>query len=126
MRLLVGVTVLALAAACSGAPEGAAPQRPAAGAPPSELRIGLADFDIATSSDTVEAGAVTIDVTNVGATEHDLRIQGDTLDASVPALSPGGTSTVTIRTEDEREVTLWCTLPGHRSQGMEATLAVGG
>lgn len=119
MRVLALVVVLALAAACS-----ATPARPVAGPPTPQLRVGLRDFDIATSSVSVEAGSVTLEVTNVGATAHDLRIEGDGLDARIATLPPGGSSTMTIDTRGEQMLTLWCTLPGHRSQGMETAVDV--
>jgi hypothetical protein len=113
MWVLLAVTV----SACAPTGDPAAPSTVAADGPPADtLAVGLTDFAIATSADRVVDGTVTLEVTNAGATAHDLRIAGDRADLRTDVLPPGGTTTITV--------TLRCTLPGHRRQGMETSLSV--
>ena len=121
MWVLVAVTVSACAP--TGAP--AAPSTVAADGPPVDtVAVGLTDFAIATTADRVVDGIVTLEVTNAGATAHDLRIARDSADVRTDVLPPGGTTTITVATGGEDALTLWCTLPGHRRQGMEITLSI--
>ena len=116
---------LLTASACAGPGDLAAPDRalPDDG-PAAEADVGLTDFAIATTADRVVDGTVTLEVTNAGATAHDLRIAGDRADVRTDVLPPGGTTTITVTTAGQDALTLWCTLPGHRRQGMETSLSV--
>ncbi|WP_370325941.1 hypothetical protein [Euzebya sp.] len=93
--------------------------------PADTIDVGLTDFAIATSAVRLVEGTVTLDVTNAGATAHDLRIAGATTDVRTSVLQPGDITTITVETSGEDTLTLWCTLPGHRQQGMETTMSVG-
>ena len=119
MRRRLLVTVVLAMTACNPAPD-AAP----AGEPAEDLRVGLTDFAISVSAGGVAAGEVDLQVTNAGATAHDLRIEGETLTVAIPTLEPGATTTTTVDTAGSPTLTLWCTLPGHRRQGMETTIDV--
>lgn len=126
-RRQIAVCAVAVAAsACAPTSAGSGAERSATDRPPVDtVDIGLTDFTIATSGVRVVEGTVTLDVTNAGATAHDLRITGDDTDQRTAVLPPGGTTTINVPTTGEDTLTLWCTLPGHRQQGMETTLSVG-
>lgn len=88
-----------------------------------DVDIGLTDFDIVASSTVLSDGDVAFDITNAGATAHDLRV----IDGSSPGtgiLAPGETATLDLDTTGWESVILYCSLPGHRDQGMEITLDV--
>lgn len=117
------VLVLATAAV------GCATDSPAAseGAAASEVRVGLIDYEITTPSVAVRPGPATLEVTNAGRTAHDLRVAGEETDAYLATLEPGESDTIDVDVAaGEDQLTLWCTLPGHRQQGMETTLPVAG
>jgi uncharacterized cupredoxin-like copper-binding protein len=83
------------------------------------------EWDITTSSEVLAEGDIELVVTNAGATVHDLRLVGERTDEHVELLAPGEAATVRLDLESEHQLQLWCTVPGHRSQGMDRSLAVG-
>lgn len=117
-RIATLATALLLASACGGAADDPA------GPPVDTLAVGLTDFAIGTSADRLVPGLVTVAVTNVGATAHDLRVVGADLDVSTATLPPGASTTFQLEVDGERALNLWCTLPSHRSRGMQAALTV--
>jgi hypothetical protein len=96
------------------------------GPPAAQARLGLIEWDITTSAEVLADGDVELVVTNAGATVHDLRLVGERTDEHIDVLDPGEAATVRLDLEGERRLQLWCTVPGHRGQGMERSLAVGG
>lgn len=68
------------------------------------------------------AGTVTLRLENQGAIFHDLRI--DEVPSFVLEADPGVTDEATVDLEPGA-YTLYCSVPGHRDAGMEATLTVG-
>ena len=70
---------------------------------------------------TVASGAdLTINLTNEGALQHDLRLD-DAVGTEV--LDPGGSATLDLGTIEE-PLTLFCSIEGHREAGMELTVEV--
>jgi uncharacterized cupredoxin-like copper-binding protein len=69
------------------------------------------------------AGEVTVTLDNVGIVEHDFLIEemGD-LDV-VGMVDPGQSATGTVELEPGT-YTVYCSVPGHRNAGMQATLEV--
>lgn len=113
MRLLIVVLAM-VTTGCASAAE------PATGPPTDSVRIGLTEWDITTSSTAVADGVITFEVTNAGTTSHDLRISDGTTEQATPVLAPGETASLRLRAGTDIE--LWCSLPGHRQQGMERRL----
>lgn len=91
-----------------------------------ELRVGLTEFDITSSATVLVEGTVTMEVTNAGATAHDLRIAATAVDEHVALLDPGESASLSLDTNGEQELRLWCSVPGHRANGMQRTLQVDG
>lgn len=118
MTRWLAIVLLLAAAGCSSTAQ--QPAGPAA----SNVRIGLLEWDIASSAPTLAPGAVTLEVTNAGATAHDLAVSGEHVDERVRLLAPGERARLQLDLSGEREVELWCTVPGHRQQGMQRRLAV--
>lgn len=115
IRLLVAVLAM-VATGCAGAAE------PATGPPTDSIRVGLVEWDITTSSTAVADGVITFQVTNAGTTTHDLRISDGTNQQATPVLAPGETASLSLRADAGADLELWCSLPGHRQQGMERRL----
>ena len=118
MRRSVLVAVAMAAAACSSV------SAPPTGPPADTIRVGLTEWDIASSAGALTEGQMTLEVTNAGTTTHDLRVSGPGVETATPMLSSGDTATVTIETDAGDEILLWCGVPGHREQGMERRLRV--
>lgn len=117
--ITLGVLLAVAAAGCADAPS--ASDREVA----RQVRVGLVDYEITAPSVAVPAGAIELRVTNAGRTAHDLRVTGEETAAHLATLAPGESETLEVEVAAaEDELTLWCTLPGHRQQGMETTVAV--
>lgn len=87
----------------------------------SEHEVALigTEFAFDPSSITVDAGQeITLVLTNEGVLEHDLVIDGITLDMLV---QPGETTEEKV-TFAAGTYVFYCTIPGHREAGMEGTL----
>jgi plastocyanin len=93
---------------------------------PALTRLGVEtrEFSITPSRTTVAAGVALIQLQNRGEDPHNLRIESSS--GAVAFFDQTGPGTV----EEQRvtlpagSYTLWCTLPGHRAAGMEATITV--
>jgi nitrite reductase (NO-forming) len=116
---LLALLTLLILSGCQG---GAAA---VSGPPVTDARVGLVEWQVATSAGALKAGPVTLQVTNAGTTEHDLRVRGVHVDGHTARLSPGQKTVLSLDLTGERRVELWCTVPGHRAEGMHTTLRVG-
>lgn len=85
--------------------------------------VTLGDLFIEPSDLTVAAGDVTFDVANTGSGPHDLTIEE--LGVATPTLDGGGSAALEVDGLAPGDYTLYCSIPGHRAAGMEATLSVG-
>jgi hypothetical protein len=117
LSALAAAGALAAAACASAAP-------PPSAAPARDVRVGLTEWEIVTSAAVLAPGAVTLTVTNAGATAHDLRVATDARETGVPLLQPGAAQPLRVTVAAGEQVRLWCSVPGHRRQGMETTLQV--
>lgn len=88
------------------------------------VRVGLTEWTIVTSVKEVHPGDVTLLVTNTGATEHDLVVKGRGGEWATHALKPGEQAELHVQAEKSEVLRLWCSEPGHESQGMHTTLKV--
>lgn len=70
-----------------------------------------------------EPGTYTFELTNDGAMQHDLVIEGGDASGSTAVIGAGETDSFTVALEPG-EYTLYCSVAGHRSQGMEVTFTV--
>jgi uncharacterized cupredoxin-like copper-binding protein len=91
-----------------------------------QVRVGLTEWTISTSSSSAPAGRVTLVVTNAGGTEHDLVVRGRAGSWETPDLDPGQQSRLTVRARPGEVLKMWCSMPGHRAQGMHTTLRIAG
>ncbi len=85
-------------------------------------QIGLTEFKIDPATLTVsEDGEIA--VTNNGAVEHNLAIQGTEI--ITKQLGPSESETLSLKGLKKGSYTTYCTIPGHESAGMRGTLVVG-
>lgn len=91
-----------------------------------DVRIGLNEWNIETGPVRAASGDVRLQVTNAGATAHDLVVTGVLGSWATPVLAPGERYELRIRTASGEHLDLVCTLTGHHSQGMHTQLAVEG
>jgi uncharacterized cupredoxin-like copper-binding protein len=81
------------------------------------------EFHVILASKTLPAGTYTFVVKNAGKIQHDLAVQGGTVNQKTPLINPGSTAKLTVKLP-AGTYTLYCTVPGHRAAGMVATLKV--
>jgi len=117
--LLFGVVAVYVAADNGDA---AAPGTAVAAVAPVEVTLG--DLFIEPGALAVPAGDVTLAVTNGGATAHDLTVEE--LGTATPSIDGGGSASLPLGELAAGDYTLFCSIPGHRAAGMEATMSVTG
>lgn len=94
----------------------------ASGAPVT-VEIELGDLYVKPSSIDVPARSeVIVNITNVGAMPHDLKLGGET---GSELIDPGGHATVSLGVVAET-TQAWCTVPGHKEAGMVLDINVTG
>jgi hypothetical protein len=84
------------------------------------------EWTLTLSRPSVRAGSVSIELVNFGMDTHDLVVKRTTPGAKAirfKQLDPRGRGERTLRLTAGRYA-LWCSLPGHKTRGMHATLVV--
>jgi manganese oxidase len=122
--LVVGVlpiTAVGVASVVSGDNGGTATAAAATG--PTIIDVSLTEFAI-DGQLNVPPGPVTLRVTNDGAMQHDLAVDG--LGVGTPMLAAGESHELALGSLGEGTYELICTVAGHRESGMVATLTVSG
>lgn len=90
---------------------------------PVTVDIELGDLYVRPSKIDVPAGSeVIVNVTNAGAMEHDLKLEGQTGTDMIP---PGETATASLGVVGAT-TKAWCTVPGHKDGGMVLDINVFG
>jgi hypothetical protein len=115
-RLVTVAAAVALAALMAAPGEARAPAR---------LMVQADEYSLVLSRQSLVRGPALVQLLNRGEDPHDLRIQrisGSTV-SSVPETRAGGLVETRVRLRTGR-YRLWCSLPGHRTLGMRATLRV--
>ena len=129
--MLAGVVVAlilsaaALIAAASASTGGATAPRVASDAAaglPTQLAVELDEMTISPGDLQLATGG-TLQVTNAGVAAHDLVVEGS--QSAVPILDPGEEHRLELDGLSPGVHTVYCSVPGHREAGMEATLLVG-
>ena len=98
----------------------------ASGAEGEKIDVIARDFEFDPSTITIDsAGSYTFELKNEGSATHALEIEGNGVEAETPEIGGGEEAEVTIDLA-EGEYELYCPVDGHRQQGMEGTITVGG
>jgi hypothetical protein len=76
------------------------------------------------SKQKVTPGRVIVQFVNAGEDPHDLRLRrlGRTAELGLGEIGPGEVANLDTHLHRRSRYVLWCSLPGHRELGMEATL----
>ncbi|MGI8605669.1 MAG: hypothetical protein ACR2L0_00715 [Gaiellaceae bacterium] len=119
MRLIGVAGALAVAALAVSAPAGAAPASPA------RLQVGATEFRFTLSRLQIKRGPAIVELVNRGEDDHDLRLRriGGTKVWKLERTHPGDRAQLSA-SFFAGTFRLWCSLPGHRQAGMQATLRV--
>jgi plastocyanin len=121
LKLAALVAILLLAAACNGNGNDADADANANGDPAAgeTARFVAVDLDFSEAPSSVAAGEVTIEIVNDGGMLHNVAIEE--LGGEVVASANAGESDTGTVTLEPGEYTAFCSVPGHRESGMEAT-----
>ena len=128
MRLLIACVLFVGAtlplAACGSSDDGDGATTAAAAGEVIEISATDFAFDPPTIQ-LDQAGEYTFRLTNDGGTAHALEIDGQGVEEETETIGPGETAELTVELGDG-EYEMYCPVDGHRDQGMEGTLVVGG
>jgi FtsP/CotA-like multicopper oxidase with cupredoxin domain/plastocyanin len=91
--------------------------------PANAVQVSLSEFAISPASISVPLGGK-LAVSNAGAVEHNLTISGTSL--HTPTLKGGDSAVLDVKSLKTGTYSVFCSMPGHKDQGMVATLDVGG
>jgi nitrite reductase (NO-forming) len=122
LALVFGLTGLAVAGDGDHelGPEGGSEGGSESG-PVETVAIELGDFFVKPDSVEVPAGTrLAVDATNTGEAVHTLNLEGED---GTDRIKPGDSQTAELGVIDA-DTDAWCTIPGHREQGMEMTIVV--
>jgi hypothetical protein len=92
---------------------------------PARVQVGADEFGYSLSRNSIKAGPAIVQLVNYGEDEHDLRLRraGGTRTYRIGTVLPGRVGELEARFLPGR-FTLWCSLAGHRTRGMSATLVI--
>jgi uncharacterized cupredoxin-like copper-binding protein len=122
--MLTAVIVFGVESEAKGA-EAKPPAKGGAPAAAHSIPVTESEFKIVLPSLKTTAGKVTFAVKNAGKIQHDLAVTGPGITGTTktPLISAGKSANLTV-TLTAGAYTLYCTVPGHRTLGMVATLTV--
>ena len=97
----------------------------AAATSPARAQASASELHLTLSRPSLRAGTAVIELVNYGEDDHDLALRGvgSARIYRIGVVHPGGRGELKTRLGPGRYV-LWCTLAGHRTRGMVATLRV--
>ena len=129
MRRLLPLTVIVLAvlvpAGCGSDDDGETSGETAAAGGES-VALTATEYKFDPADLTVDAaGTVTFTVTNDGQETHALEVEGNGVEEETDSIAAGESGTLTVDLEPG-EYEFYCPIDGHREQGMEGELVVGG
>jgi uncharacterized cupredoxin-like copper-binding protein len=123
VALLGLFAILALSACGSSSSESGTTGQAAGG---QAVAISETEFKLDPSSVQVDqAGTVTFRVTNDGAVDHALEVDGQGVEEETETIKPGESAELSVDLSKEGSYEIYCPIDGHRDSGMEGTLTVG-
>jgi uncharacterized cupredoxin-like copper-binding protein len=121
VALLALFAALALAACGSNSNQSAS-----SGQAEQTVAISETEFKLDPSSVQVDqAGNVTFRVTNNGAIDHALEVEGNGVEEKSATIKPGESAELTVDLSKDGSYEIYCPVDGHRDSGMEGTVTVG-
>jgi uncharacterized cupredoxin-like copper-binding protein len=111
-RLRISIVALAAAGVVAGATT--------AFSAGTAVKVTATEMKFALSKSSVPKGAVSFNVTNKGAVDHDFKISGK----KTAMLKAGKSGVVKVTFAKAGKYAFECTVPGHKAAGMKGTLTV--
>lgn len=122
--LVAGLILSACSSSKGGGDTGSTPAAsPSAGG--TAVQVTEKEFSIALAQQNFTAGRYTFQVHNSGQASHNLTVDGPGVeDQATSTLDPGGSGQVTV-TLQTGTYKLYCSVDGHKDQGMLVNITVG-
>jgi uncharacterized cupredoxin-like copper-binding protein len=127
-RVWILIPVLALAG-CGGGSNSSSEETQGGGAVLRTIPISEKEYSITPSMVNLDkAGTYEFKVTNDGQITHAFNVEESEGGAETESgnIDPGQTKTVRFTFSGDGSFEMYCPIPGHKEQGMEGTIAVGG
>ena len=113
-------------AACGGSSNKSGAPSSSTGSPQQTISLSEKEFSITPKTVSVsKAGSYTFDVKNNGQITHALVVEGNGAEQKTGDIQAGGSTTLTVNLK-KGSYEVYCPIDGHRQNGMQASLAVGG
>ena len=126
-RVWILVPAALLFAACGGSSNKPAASSTGTGPALQTISLTEKEFSITPKAITVsKPGTYTFDVTNNGQIPHALVVEGNGVEQKTGDIQPGGSATLAVDLSKKGSYEVYCPIDGHRQNGMQAALAVGG
>jgi plastocyanin len=120
-RLALAGLLLALGLAGCGDDEGSS------GGQQGTIDVRLSEFALDPARISVdEPGTYVFRAVNDGRAVHALEVEGHGVEAETGEIQPGETAELTVELTEAGEYELYCPVGGHRDQGMDGSVTVGG
>jgi uncharacterized cupredoxin-like copper-binding protein len=85
--------------------------------------ISETEYKLDPADPTVSAGTVTLNVSNDGATTHNLEIEGNGVEEETEDLQPGSSGKLSVDLQPGT-YEIYCAIDGHKDLGMEGEVTV--
>jgi plastocyanin len=125
LPLVILVLAVLLSAGC-GSDDNGETSGDTAAAGGESVALTATEFKFDPADVTVDAaGKVTFTVSNDGQQTHALEVEGNGVEEETDSIATGESGSLTVDLEPG-EYEFYCPIDGHREQGMEGTIVVGG
>jgi plastocyanin len=123
-----GVGLIAAATVLAGCGGSGGPGQPKpAQAPVATIDVRETEFKLEPANPRIEKpGVVEFKVENAGQTVHALEVEGPEGEVETEEIQPGKSTTLRANLTEPGEYTWYCPVDGHKDQGMEGKITVGG
>ena len=126
-RVWILAPAVLLLSACGGSSNKPSASSTSSGPPLQTISLSEKEFSITPKAINVaKAGTYTFDVKNDGQITHALEVEGNGVEQKTGDLDPGKSGTLTVDLSKTGSYEVYCPIDGHRQNGMEASLTVGG
>ena len=126
-RVWILVPAAVLLSACGGSSNKPAASSTSTGPAMQTISVSEKEFSITPKAINVaKAGTYTFNVTNDGTIPHALKVEGNGVEQKTGDIQPGTSATLTVDLSKKGAYEVYCPIDGHRQNGMEASLSVGG
>jgi uncharacterized cupredoxin-like copper-binding protein len=126
-RVWILAPAVLLISACGGSSNKPSASSTSTGPPLQTISLSEKEFSITPKTINVsKTGSYTFDVKNDGQITHALEVEGNGVEQKTGDIQPGGSATLTVDLSKKGSYEVYCPIDGHRQNGMQAALAVGG